>query len=547
MISLANIRFKGGAGKFLALVGFGLLVFLGNFEAFLTEHLVRFDYVTVGMFTEGETLNWLKQVISRRANAVSAAQKALFFEGIIIPFSATLAKIIYLFLFFAPLALVLRTIGSKVWSFSADTAVFWALLVFVFPHQWEIPVFISGFGIVLVSFFSLLTFFFGREYGLVGKNRYLFYSLASAFLAVLSYELSFFLLTVVVGQLIIFHRQAHPRARIKILWGSIFFIALSKALYIKLFAVGKAARPVANPVDAILERLGEAIYVTMPPLPGDPFSALLALAIIWCLLFLMAFVRFRKTSGSGRTCNSFLRSAFYQGLFFGFAWYLAALFPFIVLQEHNFSNRYGFAANIGLALLISTLFQRFIPRRWPRVLLLLLVFIWFAHTHRETYLKKTGRSHRIADRIARDMRVYTFPRDAQLLVVAPGAGIHRISWRGSSGFLRYYLKNNTLSGRVGREQRFHNPLTGGGRKFRKWGTSMTGFLPGKPLFLFEDHKGKFKQRKFLLQFKKDGNWNLIRLHLKTGRPVQKVSGRGKKELTQLVKKMNLAHRDIIGL
>lgn len=478
----------------------------------------------------------------------------------IMAFSPQLIRAMYVLFLAIPLSCVIYHLFRKL-GLPNNTAYTAAILPNILPAQNLIPAFLNG-SYVLLGLLVMMGCFF-KSFKYLDRedqsNRKTLFA-AGLYLLIstqLMDQAVFFL------PVLLFAVLGYQKLNRKHLFLALSFIpAVSYKLVWVLLSPRKMTEITPVTGSIILSRL-KYYFFSMLPFPDflKPTNDFVLIIIIAIIITGLA-LTLRDPD------NTFIRSKPFSHLshrqftlyIYGFLliWTLGNIVAFITMSKLQ-TVRYSYIAAYGLnALLLISLvaiFKRIFMAKSFLINTAFIILIFQAGLFRTVELKTYYDSlNRNQFHIQKNLSSFNFPRDSQIVMYLTKGANYWGFWSSSSGHLKFILKMNGIDGLIGSKAKhyfdFYNPFD---PKSHGYGTSdlMNGLSIDRPLFLFVEDNGGFRQYEYALQWQgktRDASWTIYQVNRSTGAIVPFTSGRGREEYLLKIKeleKSGLQQTDIL--
>jgi hypothetical protein len=455
----------------------------------------------------------------------------------IMTYSPQLARGLYVLLLLAPISCCFYYLLHYKFGFSRLSALTASILPNILPYQWQIP---AGINMsytlwgLLFAVFSLIMGFHYLEKTTPRNWMRLLGAVLLYYIATQMTEQGVFLLPPLVVAFFGCTRWSKKHAWLI----SLFFItAAVKFIHI----VTSPRRPIyIASIDEMLKRFGIYIKLSLPFPDIEP-----VFAVIFCLTIIgIGYILYIKRPGlysQARIHNWYLYPFF-------ICWYVSAIFIFLIVPI-GYTPRYTHTASFGLnALLIFSLyviFKKGFLKKYKFHIFVFIGIIIYSGTFRYLHLKKVYAPLNNTQKIIiRELNKRALPLNSQVVIV----GVKEVwgGWKRASGYLKYALKRNDITGLIGSINssefyNFDNHFDPRIRKFKKR-FEMTGLSIDKPVFLFLllEKQQQLEQFEYALQWKgrtKNAPWTILKVDKKMGKILPFRSGIGMKEYLLTLEKL----------
>lgn len=470
----------------------------------------------------------------------------------IMAFSPQLIRALYVLFLMIPLSCVIYRLFRKL-GFPNNTAYMAAVLPNILPAQNLVPAFLNGSYVLIGSLAVMGCFLKSFKYldEEDSNNR------QTLFAAVLYLLISTQLMdqAVFFFPVLLFAVLGYKKLNRKHLYLVLSFIpAVSyKAVWVLLSPRTSAA--ITGLTDSITLSRFKHYFFSMLPCPdflkptGDVVLIIITAVIITGLFFAS-----RDRDDTFIRSNPFSHLSHRQYIFYiyGFLliWTIGNIIVFITMSKHQ-AVRYSYIAAYGLngLLMISlaAIFKRIFNSGSFLINVAFIILIFQSGLFRTSELKVYyDNFNKNQSNIQKKLSSYNLPANSQIVLYLNMEVNYWGFWNPSGGHLKFILKRKDIDGLIGSKKRhyfdFYDPFN---PKSRGYGTDdrMNGLSTDRPLFLFVEDNGGFKQYEYALQWKaktEDAPWTIYRANRSTGAIVPFTSGRGREDYRLKIKELEKA-------
>lgn len=451
------------------------------------------------------------------------------------------ARLFYLLVFMIPLSFACYIFNRACVKMDFIPSVFISVMINILPYQLHIPKFIDGSYSLVGALFLFISLIFASIYLDKGRNVNLI--LAGFFWIVTNltfFEMTIFIFPSIV--LLFFFRKSERRNKIIAL--SVFTaVILYKIYFITSNDRGPAGSLTIQSLESIVYRFKLfskwfAFYDI-----GDTKMTMLPFILTCVLLVVVSIILVIKSKNSELIRNTLYAHLFYLTLG------IATTVPFLTVTKF-ISARYFYTANLALwsALILAfyTVFSRLIKNKNAVFIALTMLVLYSGYLRNmNEHNENKGNNRRFA-LICNELKTNTDIReDSQIVISGTNVGTGEFYvW--STGYIQNCLRRPDVTGIIGNEYSFYNPLNPAERGYSY---KMSGMDIEKPLTLMRMNSGKITYGQFLLQWMdskdKNSEWTVYRRNNETGLFEKKYAGHGYDEYISMTKENGLDFTEIM--
>jgi hypothetical protein len=519
----------------VAVVVFNLIAIFG------IDFLIHDDPAFYGFVVTGKLPHSLKKI-----SYLYAYKEWLVWN--IMAISPTLVRSLYVLVLLVPVSCLFFYLLRNKLGFSRLTAATAAILPNILPYQTQIPVGINLSYTLWGLLFSLISVILGFQYleKSAPKNGLrLAGAVITYFIACQLMEQSLFLFAPIA-----FIFLGYTKLSKRHLWLNGFFLLIAVHRLISILI--HMRKTIAHiPLDTILKRFGLFMKWSLPSPDINP----LFITIICFCVTVLGFISYLKHTTDSlklkKSFSHFTKKSFLYYLYgFLFCWALASIVVFLCLTK-NFQPRYVHISSFSInAIFVFSLFwilQHKLLKKFNLHIPLFILLILFSGIYRYVNLKEIyTRRNFVHSIFVKELKKFSFPLKAQIVISASKAiGIPK-GWHRSSGYFKFILKREDVDGIIRNansfgKMRYYNHFN---PKDRTWNPKypMTGISLERPVFLFslDVEVKKLVQFEYALNWEKDSHtasWTVFKLDKNNGTAISLVSGTGIKEYQLTLEKL----------
>jgi hypothetical protein len=492
---------------------------------------------------------------------------------------------LYIFAFMTFSSIFFFVLLNRYLKISPAFATFAAILPYILPGQTKIPAFVDGSYTVPGLAIYFIALLFGLEFiHKEERKSYIYLILSSVVFAVALRMMDHTIFLIVPTIYLFFALGFADQKRIKrsLILGVIFITQTGIGLWEHFngeMATADYLTPLGLSLADIISRITRSIFF-MFPISTDNYiwhqiMTLITgfILVIVLILFILSLIDsstpFMKKIGLARDISV----GEYVPIIFGVIWFICSSFVFWFASPY-YSDRYFFIPVHGLIVIFTAfLYSGYIryhyffstkKRLWLVAFFIAYITIILSVRADKLHARydPTNRAHEL---LKNAIETQNFPKHAQI-VLAGNPGLSSGGyWRYSTGYLRYLLKRNDVSGVISyTEMQFYDPFDPTEQHFY---VKMSGMDLTKPLFLYRYRSGKITTIKYALQWKaaewtkgipgnnklgaatisdlQNSEWTIYHFDLVSGDNKVIASGVGLKEYRIFIEKSNIEENLIL--
>lgn len=491
----------------------------------------------------------------------------------IMAYSPCLARGLYVLFLMVPISCCFYYLYHVKFGFPRLAAFSAAVLPNILPALWEIPAGINMSYTLWGLLFAVFSLIFGLHYleKTTPRNCFrLFAAVILYLLATLLMEQSVFLFPPIALIFWGYARFKLPpgspagtsgtgdrrKMNKKYILPVFSFFIIAAAKFIHIILMPRKQMSLAS-IEEILERIGLYFKWSLPVPDEAPFSFIFI--CLYIAIIIGGFIVSIKDPPRDLALNkNFLplnkREYILYIYSFFFCWSITTMAAFIIFGGIYFQPRYTHISAFGInALLVFSFYMLLNKVKDGKLIkksyaIFLVGTVFFSGALRFSHLeKKFNCMNEMQAVIVDHLKAIPFPENSQVVIAIKAGNPGVLGWHKSSGYLKYALKRDDISGLIGRfnhgayynfDIHHFDPEKRGFFKRH----AMTGLRFDQPVFFFIMNKKRkeLTQLEYTLHWKgktKIAPWSILHADKKTGKLTTFLSGTGWEEYLLTLKKL----------
>jgi len=423
----------------------------------------------------------------------------------LIQISPNISRAIILFFHMIPFSIIIYFIMIHIFHWNRTFSVSIAILPNILPNEVMIPYFINGSFVVVGNFFMTFGMYclycvcqkYHKRHLIWYKNGCFYFSVLSVYFAAISFEQSVFFIPALLIFALILISSGFDRKTIMVTTGIWILLLISKLIFIL-----KNPRPTHGngflSIDEIIFRIINSTNIATPfPEIFQQFGNIVGIQIVNKHAFFFG-VSIIVLGGGILILKIFKNKSLFDMNLLIYLFFLvfsvAQLFPFITMSPFNPSRYYYLSAFplIGLCFYSVFILYESATINWPNIrqvkpaqylfIFVMVILIISSGSSRISHAKHMWEHREKSFQfIKTNLSKFDFPLNSQLVVLGAidvDTGGYYL-W--STGYLKYALKRNDISGILPIEYNFYDPFNVN-RKDYCW--QMAGLDLNNPVFIY---------------------------------------------------------------